>query len=417
MNLQKPKGTLDILPEDVHKRIYVENTVRRICSYFNYDEIRTPTFEKTTLFERGIGEATDIVSKEMYSFNEREFTLKPEMTAPVIRAYLENGLCNKSPLTKLFYIANMFRHERPQAGRFREFEQYGVEAIGSNDFTIDAEMIYLGVAILKEFGIINVITKINTIGKPGERQKFTDNLKVYLQKYHNDLSADSKKRLELNPLRILDTKDGKEKEILKGAPRLYDFLEDDTKSHFSSVTGLLKDMDVAFEVDYNLVRGFDYYTSTTFEVISDDLGSQNAVFGGGRYDLLVEQLGGKPTPAIGFACGIERLMMILEKNNFSYPEKEGLKFYFICLGEEAKRKGLQITLELRKRNIKGDMDFLNRSIKSQMKEANKLNAKYVIILGENEIAGKLLKVKKMSDGTEFDIPFDNIEELIEKIII
>ena len=393
---------MDILPENAVKRVF--------------QEIRTPSFEMTSLFKRSIGEETDIVSKEMYSFNNDKYTLKPEMTAPVIRAYIENSLFSQSPINKLFYIAKMYRHENPQAGRYREFTQFGAEAIGSSDFTIDAEMISLSVRILNEFGIKDIVTKINTIGTIEERKEYIAKLKDYLNKYYKDLSNDSKRRLETNPLRILDSKLDFEIEILSGAPILFDFLNESSKEHFNKVLEALTGFGIKYEVDYKLVRGFDYYTSTTFEVISNDLGAQNAVLGGGRYDTLVEQLGGNPTAAIGFASGVERLMMLLEKLDFKFPEPVKLKLYIVTIGEEAKKFAANKLFDLRKKNIRCDTDYLNRSVKAQMREANKLNSEFTLVLGENEIKSGQVQLKKMIDGEIINVELNNFENLIvEKI--
>ena len=400
MLIQKPKGTYDLLPEKAYQRTFLENTVRDVFSRFNYSEIRTPTFEKTSLFKRGIGEETDIVSKEMYTFNEDEFTLKPEMTASVVRSYLENSLYNDSPLQKLFYVSNMFRRERPQAGRFREFSQFGAEAIGSADYLVDVEMILLANSIIKTFGITNAVIKINTIGTLSEREVYLKELKNFLLKFLPELSKDSQRRFEKNPLRILDTKDAKDIEILKNAPVLYSYLNDDTKNYFEKILSALSYAEIQYQVDHKLVRGFDYYTSTTFEFISDALGSQNSLLGGGRYDLLIEQLGGKPTPAIGFAAGIERLMMILESDKFDFPAQEKLKLYIVTMGEDSRTFALRLLTQLRNSGIKCDTDFLNRSVKSQMREANKSNAEYVIVLGDDEMKTNSVKLKKMSDGSE-----------------
>ncbi|MBL7127768.1 MAG: histidine--tRNA ligase [Ignavibacteria bacterium] len=411
MLIQKPKGTFDILPKEAGQRRHILEKIRKTLSNFNYSEIQTPTFENTSLFKRSIGEETDVVSKEMYSFNDDEFTLRPEMTAPVVRAYLENSMYNESPVQKLFYFSNMYRHERPQAGRYREFSQYGIEVIGSGDFTVDVEVIAVGLQILNDFGIRDIKTKINNIGTQQERALFIDDLKKYLTKYLKVLSIDSRKRFEKNPLRILDSKDPSDNEVLENAPVLYEYLSKETKDFFSNVLDLLKDLRIKFEVDYRLVRGFDYYTSTTFEVISDELGSQNAIFGGGRYDMLVEQLGGKPTPAIGFACGIERLMIVLDKNEYEYPEKEALKLFIVSIGEDAKKFVLKTAIALRKKNFKCETDMLNRSVKSQMKEANRLNAEYVIVIGNEELESNEAKLKRMSDGIEIDVSVDKIYEL------
>jgi histidyl-tRNA synthetase len=347
----------------------------------------------------------------MYSFKDDEFTLKPEMTAPVIRAYLENSLYNESPIQKLFYFSNMYRHERPQAGRYREFSQYGVEVIGSHDYTVDAEVITVGLHVLRDFGIRDIKVKINNIGTLQERELFVDDLKKYLTKYLKVLSIDSRRRFENNPLRILDSKDQADIEILDNAPVLYEYLSIESKEFFSNVLELLKDIKIRFEVDYRLVRGFDYYTSTTFEVISEELGSQNAIFGGGRYDMLVEQLGGKPTPAIGFGCGIERMMIVLDKINYQYPVKERLKLYIVSVGEDAKRFALKTAISLREKDFKCETDLLNRSVKSQMKEANKLNAEYVIVIGNEELESNEAKLKRMSDGIEIVVIVDKINEL------
>lgn len=411
MLIQKPKGTFDILPKEAEQRRHILEKIRKTLSTYNYSEIQTPTFENTSLFKRSIGEETDVVSKEMYSFNDDEYTLRPEMTAPVVRAYLENNLYNESPVQKLFYFSNMYRHERPQAGRYREFSQYGIEVIGSGDFTVDVEVIAVGLQILNDFGIRDIKTKINNIGTLQERALFIDDLKKYLTKYLQVLSIDSRKRFEKNPLRILDSKDPSDIEVLENAPVLYEYLSKETKDFFSNVLDMLKDLRIKFEVDYRLVRGFDYYTSTTFEVISDELGSQNAIFGGGRYDMLVEQLGGKPTPAIGFACGIERLMIVLAKNEYEYPEKEALKLFIVSIGEDAKKFALKTAIALRKKNFKCETDMLNRSVKSQMKEANRLNAEYVIVIGNEELESNEAKLKRMSDGIEIDVTVDKIYEL------
>lgn len=413
MLIQKPKGTYDILPEGSYQRNYLEHSLRKIFSRYNYKEIRTPTFEKTVLFKRGIGEETDVVSKEMYSFNENEFTLKPEMTAPVIRAYLENSLFNESPLQKLFYIGNMFRRERPQAGRYREFSQFGAEAIGSDDYLIDVEMILLANAILKEFSIEDAVIKINTIGSLDERKLYLNELKNYLSGYLNELSNDSQRRFEKNPLRILDSKIPADISILKDAPILNEYLHESTKTKFENILTALKSFNINYEVDFRLVRGFDYYTSTTFEFISDSLGAQNSLIGGGRYDLLVEQLGGKNTSAIGFGAGIERLMIILNSKNYKFPEEEKIKLYIATIGAESKIVALKILNQLRRDNVRCETDFLNRSIKSQMKEANRFNAEYVLVLGEEEIKSNSAKLKNMSDSTEVNIPdIKNIKEFL-----
>jgi histidyl-tRNA synthetase len=406
--ITKPKGTIDFLPEDTIKRQHIEEKLRLISSVFNYKEIRTPTFEKTELFKRSIGEETDIVSKEMYSFSDNEFTLKPEMTAPVIRAYLENNLQNISPVHKLYYISNMFRHERPQAGRFREFSQFGAELIGSNDYSADIELISFGHYFLSAFGIKEIRIKINNIGNISERSLYINDLKQFLESYKNDLSEDSRKRLSRNPLRILDSKDKKDREIISNAPVLYDFLGSRNRLHFQNVLEGLSDLGINYDIDYSLVRGLDYYTSTTFEILSDTLGSQNALLGGGRYDLLSEQIGGKSTPAIGFACGLERMSMVLDAIKYKFPEYNPPMLYFVTSGEPAKKKVLLLISKLRTQGIICETDLLSRSIKAQMKEANRFNAKFVIVIGENELEANEIRIKRMIDGSEVRINFDNL---------
>ncbi len=406
--ISKPKGTLDILPEDAFIRQHIENRLRESASLYNYKEIRTPTFEKTELFKRGIGEDTDIVSKEMYSFSNNEFTLKPEMTAPVIRAYIENSMYNVSPVVKLYYISNMYRHERPQAGRYREFSQFGAEVIGSSDFTSDVELISLGVFSLKNFGLSDLKIKVNNIGNLEERTEYVNELREYLRKFESDLSNESKRRLITNPLRILDSKDPKDISIIEDAPTINNFLGIENLKHFENVMNGLESLNIKYEVDYKLVRGLDYYTSTTFEIASDSLGAQNAVMGGGRYDKLIEQLGGKPTPAIGFACGLERLTMVLQSSNYHFPEEDSPIIYLVTSGEDARKLAMVISNKLRERGVQCETDLLNRSIKSQMKEANKINSKYVAVIGEDEINTGEVKIKRMFDGSESGINLDEI---------
>jgi len=413
--IQKPKGTFDILPGDFSKRNFIFSVFREVMNSFNFKEILTPVFENTELFKRGIGEETDIVSKEMYSFSEGKFTLRPELTAPVIRAYIENGLFNESPVKKLFYISNLFRAERPQKGRYREFWQFGAEIIGSDDIYSDAEIIQIPDVILKKLFINDFIVKINNIGSIDERAMYINELKTFLSKYTNDLSETSRIRLEKNPLRILDTKNEKEIEILINAPKINNFLKTETKQKFDKLLNLLNKLNINFEIDYNLVRGLDYYSQTTFEFQSTKLGSQNAILGGGRYDKLIELLGGKPTPAIGFAMGIERLLIILEENNYRFPLESAPDIYIITSGDNAKEKSVLITKELREKKFICETDFLNRSIKSQMKEADKIKSKYVIVIGENELSSGKAKIKKMESGEEFEISLNDVND-ITKII-
>lgn len=413
MQIQKPKGTYDLTTKDAYQRTYLENFIRKIFDSYNYKEIRTPTFENTKLFKRSIGEETDIVSKEMYSFNDGEFTLKPEMTAPVIRAYVENRMFNDAPHQKLYYISNMFRRERPQAGRFREFSQFGAESIGSGEEMADAEMILLADAILNEIGLKNFKIRINSIGTIEERSIFIISLREYLIGFEEDLSNDSKRRLVINPLRILDSKDPKDLEILENAPVLYEYLSEDSKKHFESLIELLNSISDKLSIDYKLVRGFDYYTSTTFEFISSAIGSQNALLGGGRYDMLAEHLGAKPTPAIGFAAGFERIEMALKAESAIIPDGSELLLYVCSAGENPRSRILQIITSLRSKGIKCETDFLGRSVKSQMKEADRMKAKYVIVMGDTELESDSAEIKSMSDGSVRKI--ERLENIINYI--
>ena len=411
MKYRKPKGTKDILPNEMHKWHFAEKTIREVMSNFNFSEIRTPTFEYTELFARGVGDETDIVGKEMYTFTDKggePITLKPEMTAPVIRAYIENSLGAESQIHKLYYITNMFRYERPQAGRFREHTQVGAEIIGSNDYNTDIELIILAKEIYNRCGINNFKVKINSIGKSEERKNYITLLKNYLQKNLNELSEDSQRRFEKNPLRILDSKNPKDKALTDNAPKILDSLSDESKARIDKVINGLTKFGVNCEIDYRLVRGLDYYTDTTFEFVSQDLGAQDAIGGGGRYDGLVETLGGKATPGIGFGSGIERIIMVAEKNNFNFPETRILKVYFITLNEEAKELALNLAINLRKNNHSCETDLLNRSFKSQMREANKLSSEFVFIIGEEEIKKGKGILKNMSDSSQTEVEFDKL---------
>jgi histidyl-tRNA synthetase len=384
-----------------------------VMSLYNYSEIRTPAFELTELFTRGVGSETDIVGKEMYTFEDKggnSITLKPEMTAPVARAYVENGLQTESPLQKLFYIANMFRYERPQEGRYREHTQFGAEILGTDDVNSDIEIILLAKEVYNRCGINNFRVKINSIGKPDERNKYIELLKNYLSGHSSELSDDSKRRLEKNPLRILDSKDKRDIEIVNQTPKILEHLETASRNRFDKVIKGLEGAGVDFEIDFRLVRGLDYYTDTTFEFVSQDLGSQDAIGGGGRYDGLVEIIGGKPTPGIGFGSGLERVIMVAERNNFKFPALTALKIYLIPLTGKAKELASKLCYNLRKKGISCDADMLGKSLKAQMREANKLNSEYVYIIGESELQNGKGILKKMSDGSQVEIPFGELEE-------
>lgn len=411
-------GTKDILPSDIPRWKNLENTVERVFSNFNYREIRTPIFEETALFARGIGEETDIVGKEMYSFKDRSdtsLTLKPEMTAAVVRAYIEHSLGAQQPLVKLFYISPMFRQERPQAGRFRQFHQFGAEAIGSKSPLLDAEMIQMAYEILKSLGLKNLTVKINSLGTPDTREYYKKLLKKFLEDKKDKLSEDSRRRLETNILRIFDSKVESDQKIVKDAPKLVDHLDEESKADFEVVKNQLAKFEIPFEIDPALVRGLDYYTKLTFEIDSGSVGAQTALCGGGRYDLLIETLGGKPTPATGFAAGIERILLACEnEKSFSVPEP-AIDVYLIRIDDGIESVLSELAGKLRKENLSVDFDYLQRSVKAQMREANKLNAKYVLFIGGDEYKQGLMNLKNMSTGKEEKISLSNIEEIKLKL--
>ncbi|HPN39087.1 MAG TPA: histidine--tRNA ligase [Melioribacteraceae bacterium] len=411
-------GTKDILPDDIEKWYLVENLVREIFKLFNYKEIRTPVFEETALFSRGIGEATDIVSKEMYTFLDRSelsLTLKPEMTASVVRAFIEHSLDKKNNLNKLFYISPMFRQERPQAGRFRQFHQFGAEALGSNDPLLDAEMIIMAYTVFKNLGLKNVNVKINSLGEPNSREIYKKELHNYLSDKIEKLSEDSKRRIDINILRIFDSKELQDIEIMKNAPVLLSYIDEQSLNQFEEVKKCLLNNNIPFEVDTTLVRGLDYYTNTTFEVVSGSVGSQSALCGGGRYNLLIEQLGGKPTPGVGFAAGIERLLLACENENCLNLPNEKIDVYVVRLDNELKHEAYNLCLRFRSKGIISETDYAGRSIKAQMREANKYGSKFVLFLGGDEYKQNKVVLKNMynSEQTNFDL---NEMEQIEKLL-
>ncbi|MBM4171874.1 MAG: histidine--tRNA ligase [Ignavibacteria bacterium] len=408
-------GTRDILPQDIPKWKYLENIVNGIFSKFNYKEIRTPIFEETALFARSIGETTDIVSKEMYSFIDRggtSVTLKPEMTAAVVRALIEHSLEKKQSLNKFFYISPMFRQERPQAGRFRQFHQFGAEVLGSNDPLLDAEIIIMAYDILSSLGLKKIVVKINSLGVPESREKYKLILAEYLKKYHDKLSAQSKKRFDSNILRIFDSKENQDQKIMEHAPLLIEHLDDESLEHFEKVKVALLGANIPFEIDAKLVRGLDYYTHTTFEIVSRSVGSQSALCGGGRYNLLVKELGGGDIPGIGFAAGMERILLACEnEKSFSVKEEE-IDIYIVTLEKELIQKAYQFAVNLRRSGLIVDLDYLSRSVKAQMREANKASAKFVIFFGGNELNQKEIVMKDMKTGVQVNIKFDDVDKII-----
>lgn len=407
-------GTKDILPSEIAKWQYLENLLRQTFKTFNYKEIRTPIFEETSLFARGIGEETDIVSKEMYTFKDRSetsITLRPENTAGVVRAFIEQSLGAKQSLNKLYYIGPMFRQERPQAGRLRQFHQFGAEAIGSTSPLLDAEMIQMAFHILKSLGLKNLVVKINSLGVPEVRENYKKLLRDFLKDKKDNLSEDSRKRYETNILRIFDSKIEVDQQIMKDAPLLIDHLDEQSKNDFDVVKKYLTQTGIPFEVDPALVRGLDYYTKTTFEIVSGSVGSQSALCGGGRYDLLIEELGGKPTPGVGFAAGMERILLACENEKSLNIPEHSVDVYLIRLENEIELEVAKLASVLRRENISCDYDYLNRSVKAQMREANKYNAKYAVFIGGDEYKHGELNVKNLSNGEQQLIQIDDISKL------
>jgi histidyl-tRNA synthetase len=411
-------GTKDILPEEVTRWHYVENIVRDTFRAFNYSEIRTPVFEETSLFARGIGESTDIVGKEMYTFADKggtSLTLRPEMTASVVRAFIEHSLSAKQTLNKLFYIASMFRQERPQAGRQRQFNQFGAEALGSGSPALDSEMILMAYSILNGLGLKNLSVKVNSIGIPESREKYKLILKEYLADKLELLSEESRKRYYTNVLRIFDSKDDGDGKVMLNAPLLLNYLDDESIAHFDFVKNILEKAGVPYCVDPALVRGLDYYTKTTFEIVSSSVGSQSALCGGGRYDLLAGQLGGKDAPGVGFAAGIERILLACENENCLPDTSAKLDVYIVRLDKDITDKVFELAHYFRRENLSVEFDYLDRSVKAQMREANKLNARFTILLGGSEYQEGNLVVKHMSDGEQEMIPVNMKAEILSKI--
>lgn len=410
-----PRGTKDILPEESVKWVYLENKFREICKAFCYKEIRTPIFEHTELFSRSVGEATDIVQKEMYTFLDkggRSITLKPEGTAPTARAFIEHKLYSRVLPQKYYYIIPGFRYERPQAGRLREFHQFGVEVFGSPSPIIDVEIMVLAVNFLKCLGLDGIKLHINSIGCNKCREQYKAALKEFVKENSNGLCNTCKERLDKNPLRILDCKNTECKEITKGAPIIIDYLCDECSGHHKEVQELLKTIGIDFEVDNMIVRGLDYYTKTVFEIISDDLGAQSTVCGGGRYDNLIEECGGPPTPGAGFGMGIERLINILEKRNLLDLPDDKLDVFLATADKTYVKEAITLLYELRQKGLCAEMDYMERSLKSQMKYANKLAARFAVIIGDEEIKTGYYTIRNLEEATQEKVKYDDIYDYI-----
>lgn len=411
MLTKAPRGTKDILPQEVYKWHYVEEQARKICREFGFGEIRTPIFEHTELFLRGVGETTDIVQKEMYTFEDRggrSITLKPEGTAPAVRAFIENGMASDAQPTKLFYISPIFRYEKPQAGRLRQHHQFGVEIYGAQDASADAEVISLAMTFFKRLGITNLKANINSIGCPECRKEYNRALREYFKENLENLCPTCQDRYERNPLRILDCKNLNCGEIAKNAPVVLDYLCRDCREHFESLQRELAALNIPFVVDPNIVRGLDYYTRTVFEIISEDIGAKSTVCGGGRYNNLIKECGGPDMPAVGFGLGIERLLLTMEAYGISIPKPGGPALFIATLGESAKLASSRLVLSLREEGIPCERDLMARSLKGQMKYANKIGARFTMVLGDDELNVNRAKLKNMETGEEVEIEISNL---------
>ena len=411
-----PKGTKDVLPFESYKWHYVEKIARETADLYCLNEIRTPTFEHTELFLRGVGDTTDIVNKEMYTFldkGERSITLKPEGTAGVARSFIENGLFNNAMPLKMYYITPVFRYENPQKGRLREHHQFGVEVYGGAGADTDAEVIKLAYTVLKKCGL-SVKLYINSMGCPECRKKYNEALKGYFADKLDKLCPTCRERYYKNPLRILDCKEEGCKALCKDAPKIVDYLCDDCSSHFKKLQELLTDCGVAYEINPFIVRGLDYYTKTVFEFVTTALGSQGTVCGGGRYDNLISQLGGTPTCGVGFGMGIERLLMLMEAENVVIPMHENVKLYIASMGDEAYKKAFEIASELRDKGVKAEIDHAGRGIKAQFKYADKIRAENVVTLGDNELSTGVAQIKNMADGKLTEIKISDISSYFAK---
>ncbi len=401
-----PRGTQDILPSESYKWNYIEQTILELASQYGFNEVRVPTFEHTELFNRSVGDTTDVVQKEMYTFEDkggRSITLRPEGTAGTVRCMIEHGLFNEAMPLRASYVTSCFRYEKPQAGRLREFHQFGVEMFGSSSAAADAEVISLASQIFDTLGISDISLEINSIGCPECRKKYHEALKAYFKSNEESLCETCKGRLDKNPMRILDCKSPVCKEISKDAPIILDYLCDDCKEHFESLKARLDALGIEYTVNGRIVRGLDYYTRTVFEFISNNIGAQGTVCGGGRYDGLVEMLGGPKTPALGFGMGLERLLLVMEKSGCPFPERAGCNIYIGSMGEKASIKAAQLTAMLRREGFNAQSDVVGRSVKAQMKYADKIAAEYSCIIGDNELDEGVVKVKKMATGEEFKV--------------
>lgn len=415
MLTKRPRGTNDFLPEDTVKWQYVENMLRELCRQFGYEELRTPIFEETELFLRGVGDTTDIVQKEMYSFEDaggRSVTLRPENTASAVRAYVENKMFAGAQPTKLFYIGPMFRYERPQAGRFRQFHQFGIECFGASSPAADAEIIVLAWEFYQRLGLKNLELNVNSVGCPECRPVYRKALQDFLRPNLDKLCGTCQERFEKNPLRILDCKNPECQHHLVGAPTTIDALCDDCREHFNAVLRHLDAVGIPYKINEKLVRGLDYYTNTAFEILLSDIGAQSAVCGGGRYNRLVEEIGGKPTPGVGFALGMERVFNALQAQGIELPIKPKIDVFVAVLGDEAADVAFRLVTEMRRQGLAAEHDMMGRSLKAQFKYADKFNAAYTLVVGGDELARGTVQLRDMQGSEQQEIPLDKAVEIL-----
>ncbi len=411
-----PKGTKDLLPAQAYKWHYVERKFAEICKNYGFKEIRTPMFEHTEVFARGIGDTTDVVQKEMYTFNDhgnRSITLKPEGTSGAVRAFIEHKQYAEVQPTKYYYDTDCFRYEKPQSGRLRHFHQFGIEVFGTPNMLADSEVICLANDFLNQLGITEIELRINSVGCPECRKKHREALKEFLRPRYDELCNTCKERYDRNPMRILDCKSEICQEIVKDAPRMLDYLCDDCRNAFEELKSNLTAMGIEYKVDPNIVRGLDYYTKTAFEFVTTSIGAQGTVCGGGRYDHLIEELGGPPIPGVGFGLGIERLLMLMDACGAQFPADDSVDVFIAVMGERAKAFGLKLCRELRQSGVAAEMDTLARNIKGQFKYADRLNAKYTLVIGENELDKGVVSLKDMSMSQQREI---KIEDIFEEIV-
>jgi histidyl-tRNA synthetase len=412
---QAARGTQDILPEEQPYWRYIDQAIADICRLYGYQRIDTPVFEDTSLFSRSAGEYTDIVQKEMYTFDDRggnSLTLKPEGTPAVCRAYLQHGLQNQPQPVKLYYISPIFRYDRPQAGRYRQHHQFGCEAIGEADPVLDAEVIDMAWRFYTTLGLKNISLHINSIGCKKCRPEYLDALKDYYNKYADEVCADCKTRLENNPLRLLDCKQAACQSIADSAPKNSSYLCPDCEEHFTRLQKYLGLLDIPFELNHRLVRGLDYYTRTVFEVQPEDEGGQSTLGGGGRYDDLIEELGGKPTPAIGFAAGIERIILNLKKQDIAPPSPPPLEVLIACMGDDARDAAIKLAAHLRQAGISAVTSSGGKSLKAQMRQANSLGVRYTVIIGDEEVKAGTVTLRDMTQAKQETIPIGDLSELL-----